>query len=82
MLTGELWEPDGTRRPVQLFFAMRVPIQRHTKIQGPANPYDPAWEPYFERRLDLEMAGTLQGRRKLLYLWKQQLKCAPDLGHS
>lgn len=77
VFTGELWEPDGTRRTVQLFCAGSVPIQRHTKIQGAANPYDPAWEPYFERRLDLEMAATLQGRRKLLYLWKQQHGICP-----
>ena len=49
-----------------------VPIKRHVKIQGTANPYDPQWEVYFEERLRVKMTHDLQGRRQLLYLWKQQ----------
>jgi len=30
---------------------MDVKIKRHIKIKGLANPYDPEWEIYFERRL-------------------------------
>jgi RNA-directed DNA polymerase len=30
------------------------------------------WEAYFEERLGVKMANTLLGRRKLLFLWKQQ----------
>lgn len=51
---------------------MQVAVRRHTKIQGPANPFDPQWEVYFERRLGLKMADTLYGRRQLLQLWKEQ----------
>ena len=49
-----------------------MPIQRHTKVKGEANPYDPAWEPYFEERLGVKMAGTLVGRWTLRLLWKEQ----------
>jgi RNA-directed DNA polymerase len=49
-----------------------VSIERHTKVKGAANPFDPEWEPYFERRLGVKMASTLKGRRQLLRLWKAQ----------
>jgi len=57
---------------LDLFRAGDVPIQRHVKIRGAANPYDPQWEVYFEERLRVKMAHDLKGRRQLLYLWKQQ----------
>jgi RNA-directed DNA polymerase len=59
-------------QPVQLFAASSMPIKRHIKVKGEANPYDPAWEPYFEERLGVKMAGTLAGRGTLLFLWKMQ----------
>src|SRR5665647_3209689 len=33
-----------------LFRAETLPIQRHTKVRGDANPFDPAWASYFQRR--------------------------------
>jgi hypothetical protein len=35
---------------VRLLFASRTPIQRHIKVKGEANPYDPAYETYFKAR--------------------------------
>src|SRR5207249_5274808 len=52
--------------------AIQIPIERHVKIKDSANPYDPAWETYFEQRLDIKMVGTIRGRRQLLHLWKEQ----------
>jgi RNA-directed DNA polymerase len=57
---------------LELFRAGDVPIQRHVKIRGAANPYDPQWEVYCEERLRVKMTHDLKGRRQLLYLWKQQ----------
>ena len=57
---------------VRLFSADSIRIERHTKIRAETNPYDPAWEPYFENRLDVQMVGTLKGKRWLLHLWKEQ----------
>jgi RNA-directed DNA polymerase len=57
---------------VWLFKAMSVPIQRHTQVRAQANPYDPAWEVYFEERLGVSLAQTHTGRRALLRLWHQQ----------
>ena len=62
----------GEHRIARLFYASDTRIKRHIKVKGAANPYDPAWEPYFERRLDKKMADCLQGRKHLLFLWKRQ----------
>jgi RNA-directed DNA polymerase len=76
---GRKWTFVGTRagkggQPQELALrrAGDVPIQRHVKIKGAANPYDPQWEVYFEERLRVKMTHDLKGRRQLLYLWKQQ----------
>src|SRR5712692_4322374 len=77
MFSGEVETKEGKRRAVHLFEASKVPIKRHTKIKGEANPYDPAWEIYFETRLGVKMADNLQGKRTLLYLWKEQHGLCP-----
>jgi RNA-directed DNA polymerase len=64
---GEL---DGYRN--YLLQAARVPIRRHPKVKGDANPYDPAWAAYFDERLGAKIAHDLRGRRLLLSLWKEQ----------
>jgi RNA-directed DNA polymerase len=69
---GHVTRSKATRQDVRLFRASSVPIRRHTKIKGMANPYDPQWEPYFEARLGVRMAQHLKGRRHLLRLWKEQ----------
>jgi RNA-directed DNA polymerase len=74
---GEVEEQDGTTRNVQLFSAHTVPIERHTKIKGAANPYDPVWEMYFEERLGVKMVHNLKGKRQLSYLWKEQNGLCP-----
>jgi RNA-directed DNA polymerase len=69
---GHVIGSKGSLRDVCLFRASSVPIRRHTKIKGEANPYDPQWEPYFEARQGVRMARHLKGRRQLLRLWKEQ----------
>lgn len=61
----------------QMYFAAGLPIMRHVKIKAEANPFDPAWELYFERRLGLKMVNSLRGRRQLIYLWKEQNGICP-----
>ncbi len=72
VFSGEVLRPDGSVQQCWLFSAAHMPIKRHTKIRAEANPYDPQWETYFEERLGVKMANTLIGRRKILFLWKQQ----------
>jgi len=69
---GHVTRTDGARADVRLFRASSVPMRRHTKMKGEANPYDPQWESYFEARLGVRMGQNLQGRRHLLRLWKEQ----------
>ncbi len=68
------WVFSGDIRgePKHLRKASDAHIMRHCKIKGEANPYDPAWEVYFEKRLGLKMLDTLKGRRQLRRLWIEQ----------
>ena len=81
---GRQWTFVGTRvghhgQPQErtLCRAGDVPIQRHGKSKGAANPYDPQWEVYFEARVGVQRTHNLQGRRQLLYLWKHQEGLCP-----
>jgi RNA-directed DNA polymerase len=70
-------DKQGKVKPVELTTASSIPIKRHIKIQKQANPYDPSWEPYFEKRLSVKMIGNLKGKRRLIYLWKNQQGLCP-----
>jgi len=72
VFTGMYRERDGTRRELSLYKASSLPIRRHVQIKGEANPYDPAWASYFDRRRGAPMEDRLVGRRQLLALWKRQ----------
>lgn len=51
--------------------------KRHVKIKAEANPYLPEDEAYFDQRLAQKMAVSLEGRRKLAWLWQQQEGTCP-----
>jgi RNA-directed DNA polymerase len=69
---GVVTDKDGGTHPVALFQARSLPIRRHVKLRSDANPYDPAWELYFEERLAAQMASTLTGQGTARYLWLEQ----------
>lgn len=69
---GEERDRKGNKSEVWLYSVAQTPIRRHVKIRSQANPYDPAWEMYYEERLGLKMERQLAGRRRLLYLWQEQ----------
>lgn len=77
--TGKYW-PDGKAVVTTLRLAADVPIQRHTKIKIDANPFDPAWECYFEQRHGMAMFNNLAGRKKLIRLWFDQQGQCPQCG--
>jgi RNA-directed DNA polymerase len=79
---GEITGKDGRPQTIRLFHAASVPIKRHAKIKGQANPYDPAWEVYLEERLGVKMTDGLQGRRTLLRLWQEQRGICPVCGEK
>jgi len=72
VMSGPATDAQGQTRLTQLALASSIKIKRHRKIKGEANPYDPRWEEYFERRLDVKMQEDLACRRRLLHLWKEQ----------
>jgi RNA-directed DNA polymerase len=82
VFSGKACGPQGKLRAVPLLTAHSVPIQRHTKINGKANPYNPQWEPYVEKRLALKRAASLKGRRTLLALWRRQGGRCPQCGEA
>ncbi|CAK0780194.1 5-methylcytosine-specific restriction enzyme A [Gammaproteobacteria bacterium] len=71
---------DDKGNPIHLFKASLVPVTRYVKIQGKANPYDPAWENYFEQRYLQKWKSRKWGRSKLRNLWRQQGGNCPVCG--
>jgi RNA-directed DNA polymerase len=61
----------------RLVIAGSIPIKRHVKIKGDANPFDPEWETYFERRQGFKMENSLVGRMQLRALWRSQKGICP-----
>jgi len=67
---------------IRLISASHTRIRRYIKIRAKANPYDPAWELYFEDRLRMKMIARLKGNQQLLNLWKAQNGLCPRCGQS
>jgi RNA-directed DNA polymerase len=76
---GRDWCFFGKRdgKKATLTKAMDVRIKRHIKIKGNANPYDPEWKMYFERRLEKETIEKLRYRSRIYDLWHQQNGICP-----
>ena len=69
---------EGKAKRIYLTYASNTPIRRHRKIRSVANPFDPAWDEYFEERLGWIMERDLRGKRQLLQLWQQQAGQCPQ----
>jgi RNA-directed DNA polymerase len=69
---GQAQDKEGKTTHNWLYLASATPITRYKKIKGDCNPYDPTWESYLEERRSVKMAKTLYGKRRLMYLWKEQ----------
>jgi RNA-directed DNA polymerase len=50
VFTGTVTGSVGSSKTVHLYRSSKTPIQRHVKIIGEANPYDPHWASYFAYR--------------------------------
>ncbi len=62
---AEYYSVKGECKMVRLFHAADVPIRYHTKIRAEANPYDPAFDDYFEKRERKRKYQTIRDRMKL-----------------
>src|SRR5690606_1466672 len=76
-LDTQNWVFNDTETGKRLYIAAHTPIRRHTKIKGDANPYNPDFEQYFERRIELRMKEKLKGKTRLQTLWKRQKGICP-----
>lgn len=78
-LGGNHWVFHGqvNEQSCYLTKASHVPIKRHVKIQREANPYDPQWELYFEKRHDAHMQTTPKGKQWIFNLWQEQNGLCP-----
>jgi RNA-directed DNA polymerase len=65
---------------LSLFKASDVRIVRHIKVKAEANPFDPSWDRYYEKRKRDSMVRRLEDRQFLLKLWKQQDGVCPGCG--
>ena len=74
---GETYDHQGQPYKVRLLLAAHTPIQRHVKLKSDANPYDPAYDTYFEKREADHMRDTFRGSRILRYLWHEQRGLCP-----
>jgi RNA-directed DNA polymerase len=72
VFSGELLTRKGEPYTVRLMKLAEVRIERHVLIRHEANPYDPAWESYYEGRLQAKMRATLLGRETLRELCEHQ----------
>jgi RNA-directed DNA polymerase len=71
---------DEQGKEKDVFKIGKIPIQRHVKVQGNANPYDLAMERYFEQRLAKKWETGCHGKRKVLSLWQRQARKCPCCG--
>jgi RNA-directed DNA polymerase len=71
---------DDKEKKVTLAKSGNIPIRRHRKIICDANQFDPSWETYFEKRLDLIMKDDLRKKPQLLHLWRTQAGKCPKCG--
>ena len=65
-----------------IYQASDIPIQRHAKIKGNANPYSKEWELYFEQRKDEIMRNKLEGKHMMRYLYDRQKGCCLVCGQK
>jgi RNA-directed DNA polymerase len=77
IFAGETRDDEGQPFKVWLLSASATPIRRHVKVRSDANPYDPAYETYFEKREGDHMRNTFRGSRLLRYLWCEQRGLCP-----
>ncbi len=69
---GEQYDDEGQPSKAWLYHASSTPTKRHIKLKGEANPYDPAYETYFEEREGFHMLDTFRGTKTLRFLWMEQ----------
>lgn len=72
------------RKGHEVYLALKrladVHYTEYKQIKGDANPFDPEYDLYFQKRETQLMLETLKGRKSLLYLWNKQGRTCPLCG--
>lgn len=63
---------DGGKKVMELYSLAGTPIERHRKIKGEFNPYDPQWEEYGEALRQERMLKNIGYRKELATLYMNQ----------
>jgi len=69
------WVFKEKKGKTELAKLSRIPIRRHVKIKAEANPYDPTWRDYFEKRAMKEWLTKPQSNKSRL--WTRQKGFCP-----
>lgn len=69
---------DGKQRTMSLVRAADTKIRRHVKVRADVNPYSSQWTSYLVERHVLQGTNSLDGRARLLRLWKSQQGRCPE----
>ncbi|MFC4349170.1 group II intron reverse transcriptase/maturase [Kordiimonas lipolytica] len=70
-------EKTGTDEVVSQLLAEDTKIRRHAKVRMDANPFDPAWDAYFERRQQEKLLEKYQHRKlEPTLIRRQRGQCA------
>ncbi len=88
LFSVRLTKDQGQSQVLTLYRAASTPIQRHIKVRGAANPYDPDYTRYFDRRRrtggrgrqTVGSASSPQGRRpgRVFAHWLQDAAACPQ----
>lgn len=63
---------DGKRARLALYLLSATPIERHRKIKGDFNPFDPTCELYGEQLQQQRMLKSMRHRKQWLALYQSQ----------
>jgi len=64
--------PNRKKRYFSLVLAGDTPIRRHVMIQLEANPFNPQWEQYFEKREFFKILNHPKWKKRAINLWLDQ----------
>ena len=68
---------DGTKARLSVYSLSATAIERHRKIKGEFNPYDPAWELYGEELQRRQMLSSMHHKKQWLALYSNQAGRCP-----
>lgn len=69
--TGERF-PNGKTKYFSLVLAGDTAIRRHVMVQLEANPFNPEWEQYFEKRENFKVLNHPTWKKRTINLWLDQ----------